>query len=187
MTLATTYRRQLHERALDQYGYVTTRDADELDVPAWAVRQIAARGGLTKRGHGVYRFDDVPVTGRDEFMEAVLAVGDGAHLVGDAVLALHGLADVNPARIRIGTPKRARRRLPRTIVVMPRHDQHDELTTYEGIPTTTVARAIRDARGAVMRDRLIAAAREAGARGLLRRREVDEVLTELGAGATGPT
>lgn len=51
----------------------------------------------------------MPVTGRDEFMEAVLAVGDGAHLVGDAVLALHGLADVNPARFRIGTPNRARR------------------------------------------------------------------------------
>lgn len=185
MTLAATYRRQLHERALDQYGYVTTRDAEELDVPAWAVRKIAARGGLTRRGHGVYRFDDVPATGHDEFMEAVLAEGDGAHLIGEAVLALHGLADVNPARIRIGTPKRARRRLPRTIEVVPRRDQPGDLTIYEGIPTTTLARAIRDARGVVMRDRLIAAAREAAARGLLRRREVDEVLAELGADATG--
>ena len=184
MALATTYRRQLHERALDQYGYVTTGDADDLDVPAWAVRQLAARGGLTRHGHGLYRFDDVPVTGRDEFMEAVLAVGDGAHLVGDAVLALHGLADVNPARIQIGTPKRARRTLPETIEVVPRHDRPDDLTTYEGIPTTTLARAIRDARGVVMRDRLIAAAREAAERGLLRRREVDEVLAELGPGAT---
>lgn len=184
MALATTYRRQLHERALDQYGYVTTRDADDLDIPDWAVRQLAARGGLTRCGYGVYRFDDVPVTGRDEFMEAVLAVGDGAHLVGDAVLALHGLADVNPARIRVGTPKRARRTLPETIKVVPRHDRPDDLTTYEGIPTTTLARAIRDARGVVMRDRLVAATHEAAERGLLRRREVDDVLTDLGPGAT---
>jgi len=187
MTLATTYRRQLHERAVDQYGYVTTRDAEELDVPDWAVRQIAARGGLTRRGHGVYRFDDVPVTGNDEFMEAVLAVGDGAHLVGDAVLALHGLADVNPARIRVGTPKRARRTLPRTIDVVPLRGEPDELTTYEGIPATTLACALRDARGRVMTDRLIAATREAAARGLLRRREANDVLTELGANATAVT
>lgn len=187
MTLATTYRRQLHERAVDQYGYVTTRDAEELDVPDWAIRQIAARGGLTKRGHGVYRFDDVPVTGHDEFMEAVLAVGDGAHLVGDAVLALHGLADVNPARIRVGTPRRARRTLPRTIEVIPLRSEPDELTTYEGIPATTLARALLDARGVVMRDRLIAAAREAAGRGLLGTREVTKVLTALGAPAVGAT
>jgi predicted transcriptional regulator of viral defense system len=185
MTLANTYRRQLHQRAVDQYGYVTTRDADELDVPPWAVRQIAARGGLTRRGHGVYRFDDVPVTGRDEFMEAVLAVGEGAHLVGDAVLALHGLADVNPTRIRVGTPKRARRRLPRTIELVPLHGEPDEVTTYEGIPATTLACALRDARGIVMRDRLIAAAREAAERGLLRRREANEVLTDLGGNPLG--
>ncbi len=45
--LAQTYRRRLHERALDQYGYVTTRDAAELGVPPVEVRKIAARGGLT--------------------------------------------------------------------------------------------------------------------------------------------
>ena len=185
MTLAPTYRRQLHERAVDQYGYVTTRDAEQLDVPDWAVRQIAARGGLTKRGHGVYRFDDVPVTGNDEFMEAVLAVGDGAHLVGDAVLALHGLADVNPARIRVGTPKRARRTLPQTIEVVPLRGEAEELTIYEGIPATTLACALLDARGVVMRDRLIEATREAAARGLLGRRDVNTVLTQLDAPASG--
>jgi predicted transcriptional regulator of viral defense system len=181
MTLATTYRRQLHERALEQYGYVTTRDAKHLGVPASAVRQIAARGGLTRRAQGVYRFDDVRTTGNDEFMEAVLAAGEGAHLVGDAVLALHGLADVNPPRIRVGTARRARRKVPRTIQVVRKQDRPEDVTVYEGIPATTLARAIRDARGVVMSERLVAAAKEAAARGLLRRREADEVLAELGA------
>jgi predicted transcriptional regulator of viral defense system len=180
MALATTYRRQLQERALEQYGYVTTRDAELLGVPAWAVRQIAGRGGLTRRGHGVYRFDDVPTTGNDEFMEAVLIAGEGAHLVGDAVLALHRLADVNPPRIRVGTAKRARMKVPQTIQVVQKHDQAEDLTVYEGIPATTLARAIRDARGGVMTERLVAAAKEAAARGLLRRKEADEVLAELG-------
>ena len=180
MPLAATYRRQLHEQALEQYGYITTRDAADLGVPVWALRQAAARGGLSHHGHGVYRFDDVPATDRDEFMEAVLRVGPGAHLVGEAVLALHRLADVNPRRITVGTPRRARVTLPNTIEVVHRIDAPDDLTAYEGIPATTVARAILDARATVMTDRLADAAREARDRGLLRRHEAERVLAELG-------
>lgn len=73
--------------------------------------------------------------------------------------------------------------MPATIEVVPRRDRPDDLTVFEGIPATTLARAIRDARGVVMRDRLIAAAREAADRGLLRRREADEVLAELDGAA----
>jgi predicted transcriptional regulator of viral defense system len=181
MALATTYRRQLHQQAVGQYGYITTRDAEQLGVPDWAVRQLAARGGLTRRGRGVYRFDDVPPTANDDFMEAVLAAGEGAHLVSDAVLALHGLADVNPTRIRVGTPRRARLKVPKTIEIVARRDQPEDLTAYEGIPATTVARAILDARGIVMNERLVAAAKDAADRGLLRRRETDKVLAALGA------
>jgi predicted transcriptional regulator of viral defense system len=181
MALATTYRRQLHARALEQYGYVTTRDAEELDVPQWAMRQIAERGGLTRVAQGVYRFDDVPVTSRDEYMEAVLVAGEGAHLVGEAVLALHDLALVNPRRIRVGTPRRVRMALPDTVEVVPARDRQEEITIYEGIPTTTIAKALLDCRGIVMDERLIAAAQEAARRGLLRRREADDVLAILGA------
>jgi predicted transcriptional regulator of viral defense system len=179
MPLATTYRRQLHEQALDQYGYVTTRDAEEIGVPDWALRQLAARGGLTRHGHGVYRFDDVPATDRDEFMEAVLEVGRDAYLVQDTVLALHRLADVNPRRLRVGTPHRVRVALPQAVEIVTRKDRPEDLTVYEGIPTTTVARALLDARGTVMTERLVDATEEARERGLLLRREADQVLGAL--------
>lgn len=81
--LANTYRRQLHQRALDQYGYITTRDAAELGIPPVEVRNIADRGGLTHVARGVFRFDDIPHTGREQFMEAVLRVGPEAFLTGD--------------------------------------------------------------------------------------------------------
>ena len=45
MALADTYRRRLRDRALDQYGYVTTRDAADVGVPAVELRKIAQRGG----------------------------------------------------------------------------------------------------------------------------------------------
>lgn len=177
--LADTYRRRLFEKALDQYGYVTTDDARELGVPAVELRKLAGRGGMQRVGHGVYRFDAVPRTARDEFMEAVLRVGRDAHLTGDAVLALHDLALVNPRRIRVGTRRRARPKVPATIEIVKDDVAEDEVTVYEGIPATTVARALRDCRGKVMTDRLLDAVTEAERRGLIRRGEAQDLRDEM--------
>lgn len=183
MVPAETYRRRLRERALDQYGYVTTRDAADAGVPAVELRKLAQRGGLDHVARGLYRFDDVPRTGRDEFMEAVLRTGPDAFLVDDAVLALHDLGLVNPRRIRVGTPKRTRASLPGSIEVVHRRLDPHELTVYEGVPSATVARALLDCRGLVMGERLVAAARDAARRGLLPRRDARRVLAELGVAA----
>ena len=120
MALAQTYRRKLLGRAQDQYGYVTTRDADELGIPPVELRKLAQRGGLQRVARGVYRFDEVPATGHDQLMEAVLTAGPGAYLTGDAVLALHDLGLVNPRKVRVRhqaphpyTSPRFRRRHPR--------------------------------------------------------------------------
>lgn len=166
--------------ALDQYGYVTTRDAAGLGVPAVELRKLAQRGGLEHVAYGLYRFEDIPRTGRDEYMEAVLRVGPGAYLTHDAVLALHDLGLLNARRIRVGTPKRARPHLPASIEIIQRRLDPAELTTIEGIPATTVRRALLDCRGLVMRDRLLDAANEAARRGLLRRGEADQVIAEIG-------
>lgn len=179
--LRNTYRRRLHERALEQYGYVTTRDAAEIGVPPVELRKLADRGGLTHVARGVFRFDDIPVTGREEYMEAVLRVGAEAYLTADAVLALHDLALVNPRRIRVGTPARVRADLPQTVEVVQQHVEPAHLTKYEGIPTTTIGQALLDARGLVMRERLVDAAEEAMRRGLLLKREGQRVLGELQA------
>ena len=77
--------------------------------------------------------------------------------------------------------KRQRPQLPESVVLIHRRLDPDELTVYEGIPSATVARALLDCRGLAMGERLINAAREAARRGLLRRSEADQVLTELGA------
>ena len=179
MTLADTNRRRLRYRALDQYGYVTTRDAGELGVPVVELRKVAHRGGLEHIAYGLYRFDDIPRTDRDQYMEAVLRVGIDAYLTHDAVLALHDLGLVNPRHLRVGTPKRARLQLPAYIEVIQRRLEAVDLTTYEGIPAATVARALLDSRGLVMRDRLVEAGHEAARQGLLRRSEAGRIVAEL--------
>lgn len=183
MALAETYRRRLYDRALDRYGYVTTQDAESIGVPPVELRKIAARGGLEHVAYGVYRFDDVPRTGRDQYMEAVLRVGPDAYLTQDAVLALHDLGLVNPRRIRVGTPRRARGQLPDHIEVIQERLDRADLTAYEGIPSATIGRALLDCRGIVMDERLVDAAREAARQGLLRKSEVARVFAVLGAAA----
>jgi len=178
--LVDTYRRRLAARASDQYGYVTTRDAAELEIPPIELPKLAATGGLTHVAYGLWRFDDQPRTGRDQFMEAVLRVGAGAYLSHDAVLAFHELAQVNPRRIRIGTPHRVRARMPNFVEVVREQIDPADLTVYEGVPSATVARALIDCRDMIMRDRLRDAVATAKRTGLLRTREVQRVLDAIG-------
>jgi predicted transcriptional regulator of viral defense system len=179
--LTETYRRRLHDRALDQYGYVTTRDAGDIGVPTVELRKLAARGGIEHIAYGIYRFEDVPRTAHDEYMEAVLRAGPDAFLTHDAVLAFHDLGLVNPRRIRVATPHRTRPKLPNTIDIMRRHLGPPELTIYEGVPSATVARALLDCIGLVMSDRLLDAAHEAATRGLLHRTEAERIVAQLEA------
>jgi predicted transcriptional regulator of viral defense system len=162
-----TYRQVLREWADDNYGYVTTRDAADLGVPAVELRKLAARGALRNVRRGLYRFEDARRTDRDAYAEAVARVGDGAYLTGDAVLGLLGLALVEPKRIKVGVPYRTRQKDPGYVDVIQRQLPADALTTYRGIRSTTVAQALRDSRGAVMPERLLEALDEAKRMGLV--------------------
>lgn len=175
LAMADTYRRRLREAALDQHGYVTTRLAEELGVPAIELRKLSARGGLTNVAYGLYRVDDIAQDHWGPYLEAVLRVGPDAYLTGDAVLAMHNLGLVNPARLRVGTPHRVRAMLPPHIEVVHAALAPSDLTTYEGVPSATVARALLDCRGTVMTDRLLEAADAAEREGLLRRKEAARV------------
>ncbi len=171
---------QLLEIAMDQHGFVATRDAVELGLPSSYLGKIKARGTVERVAHGLYRFPQVPVTEYAPFMEAVLWVGEDAVLSHDAVLSLHGLANANPSVIRVSTPRRVRKSDPPVAVKIIRRSVPDEdLTRYQGIPSTTVARALVDSRDLIMRSRLIEAAHEAHDEGFIRRSKFDQLLHEL--------
>lgn len=166
-----TYQRVLLDHALDHHGLITTSDAKQLDVPIVELSKLAGRGAIAHVAYGVYRHEDVPTTRLSEFAEAVARVGEGAYLTHDAVLAMQGLALVNPRSLKVATRRRVRRDLPAWIeLVGSRVD--DELTTYEGIACTTVVSALAGCIGTVPRDRLRGALEEARRRGLVRRRDV---------------
>ena len=161
--------------------YRLLRSLADLGIPAVELRKLAQRGGLRHVARGIYRFDEVPVTGHDQFMEAVLTVGPGAHLTHDAVLSLHDLGLVNPSKIRVGTDRRVRGQLPAFVDVVRVPAGTVDVTTYEGIPSATIERALLDCRGIVMGERLVEATKEAARRGLLVKKAERRVLDAVGA------
>jgi len=166
-----TYRERLKEVADDKYGFITTADLVDLEIPTVELRKLAARGKLRHIRRGVYRFPDTRPTERDDFAVALVSVGEDAYLMRDAVLALHNLALVNPTKIRVGTARRIRHVVPAFVEVKQQVLPERELEVFEGLRTTRVAKAILDCRDLVMTERLNDALGEALKLGLVTRKE----------------
>ena len=166
MATTTKYRDVVREIALDHYGYVTTREAAEAGVPAGELPKLAARGGLDNIAYGLYRVPDVRATEFDQFAEALLRVGEGAYLHGESILALFGLADVNPRHIKVAVPRRARPTLP-PYIELTQVTGDVRTVFYEGLESQPVADAILECHGRIESTRLLEAAKRARAEGLL--------------------
>ena len=148
------YRQDLWEIAATRNGVVTVVEAEDAGVPAVEVRKLAARGALRGYGQGVYTHRDVPTTPFTEPTIAVALAGEGAFLHCESVLDLLGLGRFNPPKVRVGTRRRVRRRLPEWMELENRPDVPDEdLAHYEGMLATTVRRALEDMRGRTPPDR----------------------------------
>lgn len=170
------YRHDLWEIAAEQHGVVTISDADEAGVPAVEVRKLAHRGALQAYGKGVYVHREVPTTELTQPAAAAALAGVGAFLQREAVLDLLGLGQFNPRRIRVATRRRVRRTLPEWVDLELRADVPDgDLTQYEGIPATTVRRALKDVRYRMPPERWRAVVDEARRHELIDERDVVEL------------
>jgi predicted transcriptional regulator of viral defense system len=166
------YRQDLWEIAASRNGAVTVAEAEDAGVPAVEVRKLAARGALRAFGQGVYTHRDVRVTPLTEPTIAVALAGEGAFLHRESVLDLLGLGQFNPPKVRVGTRRRVRRTLPEWMELENRPDVSDEdLTHYEGVPATTVRRALEDMRDRMPPERWRAVVDEALRRDLIGERD----------------
>ncbi|MDR2895790.1 MAG: hypothetical protein LBV30_03970 [Propionibacteriaceae bacterium] len=139
-------RDELWDVAVEQYGYVTALNAHELGIPVVELGKLAARGGLERVSHGLYRFPEWPVSGNDHLMEAVLWTRDPrAALSHETALAVYELANVNPDKTHVTIPKKRllrRNDTPPTLVVHYQNLTDEQISWWERIPTVTVATAI---------------------------------------------
>jgi predicted transcriptional regulator of viral defense system len=135
----------LHEHAVDQHGYITTRDAEELGVPAHRLHKMSSRGALEHVTRGVFRFPDIPAGPLDQYVAAALwpleVIGVLSHAT---ALDLHELCDINPSRIDVTVPPGFRTtRTPPAVVRLHREMlQESDVTWHEGVRIVSVYRAI---------------------------------------------
>jgi predicted transcriptional regulator of viral defense system len=135
----------LREYAVDQHGYVTTRDAEELGVPAHRLHKMEERGVVERVSRGVFRFPDVPAGPMDQYVAAVLwpleVIGVLSHAT---ALDLHELCDINPSRIDVTVPPgfRTSRTPPRVMRLHREPIPETDVTWHEGVRIVTVYRAI---------------------------------------------
>ena len=168
----------IYELAADNYGLITSAQAREIGITNNELVQYAKRGKIEHIGQGLYRLAHYIPTPYDSYAQAVAFIGSDAYLYGESVIAMHELAPTNPTYIHVATPKRVRKKLPAYMKVIQRIEE-DDTTVYEGIPSQSVANAIRSCRGRMMDDRLRDATFAARAKGYLTRAEEQELLEEL--------
>ena len=93
---------RLREVALDQYGFVTTAQAEEAGVSAPSLAMLVKRGRLERVVRSVYRVPQVPPASFDRFMLALLWTGcDEAALSHETALDAYDVCDVNPTSIHV--------------------------------------------------------------------------------------
>lgn len=159
--------------AVDQYGYVTATDARQLGAAVVELGKLSARGKLTRVAYGLYRFPEWPAGPRDHLMEAVLWTRDpDAALSHDTALDVYELSDINPGRIHVTVPHKAkplrRRQAPTAYVIHYQDLGPTQRGYWEQIPTVTVPTAIDQCIAAGVRPDLIRQAiTEARAQGLI--------------------
>ena len=127
---------------------------------------------------GVYRVIHHALMCYDVYAASVALVGSDIYLYEKSVLALCELVPTNSYRMFVATPRRVRRNLPDSIIVIQRADQSD-VGSIEGIPSQTVLAAIRSCKGVIMKDRLADATRRARELGYIRLAEEDDFLKEF--------
>ncbi len=175
----------LAEIANEQYGFLTPEDARERDIDPMNLVRMFQRGHLERRATGVYRLRLTPPSRFDAYMEAVLWPGRGMRgvLSHDTALDLYGLSDVSAAKIDLTLPQayRIRRAIPASYRVHHEDLASDDVTSFEGIPIVTPARAIRQVHAAHLGPALVGQAIDNGERdGRLARREANALRRELG-------
>ena len=158
--LSVTIRDDLWDVAVDQYGYVSDLNAEQLGIPMVELGKLAARGKLTRVWQGVYRFPEWPVSANDQLMEYVLWTRDPrAVLSHETALEVYELSDINPADVHITIPRREkklrRRQVPPALVIHYQDLTPEQIGWWEQIPTVTVPTAIDQCIDACVRPDLV--------------------------------
>jgi predicted transcriptional regulator of viral defense system len=169
----------LYDVAASQEGLFTTRQAASAGYspPLLAHHQKAGRIARVRRG--IYRLIHYPPGEHEELVTAWLWSDNQGVISHQTALSLHGLSDVLPTQIHLTLPLswRSRRfRVPNGIRLHFADVPPADKTWIDAVPLTSTPRTLNDcAVAGVSPDLLRQAAKQALARGLVTRSELEKV------------
>lgn len=97
-------RRQLHKVAFGQSGYFSAAQAKEVGYSYQAQKYHVDHGNWLRVDRGLFRLPEWPSGPADTYARWVLWSGGVGVISHDSALAVHGLSDVNPARVHLTVP-----------------------------------------------------------------------------------
>lgn len=138
---------QIADLAAGQHGVVTTADVAEAGIDTAALRALARTGAVVRLASGLYRVPLIDATRLTPFMEAVLWTRRSGVISHTSALAMRGLGDFSESHIDLTVPRHIRLRKSGPNYYRLWHEDltTDEIEAYEGVPVTTVMKAIKDA------------------------------------------
>lgn len=176
---------KLRDVALEQYGYVTTKQALEAGVTHASLSMMVKRGRLERECQGVYLVPQLPYTQFNQYMLAVLWTGaPEAVLSHETALDLYDVCDIDPAAIHVTVGRKRRISRKGNLGVTVHHQDLTERQTgwIEEIPAVTLEVAIEQCFETVPSYLLRQAIETGVKRGLLLAEEEDALLGKLNEG-----
>ena len=135
---------QLYQIAEDQAGYFSLSQARDIGLSRSQIYREIRRGKFERAAWGVYRFVQYPASRFEGIHIAVLSTGKKAVVGFETALYIYDLSDIIPDEIHLILPANSSRRRTGIRVHTMKLETAD-VTQYEGLPITTVARTISDA------------------------------------------
>ncbi|MEX2193989.1 MAG: type IV toxin-antitoxin system AbiEi family antitoxin domain-containing protein [Thermoleophilaceae bacterium] len=152
-------------------GVVTRSELMEAGLSAGQVKRRVRSGLLIPEFPGVYRVGHAAASTEAKYMAAVKACGEGAALSGLAAAHRMGLIKGRPPAPEVAAPARREIR-----GILTHESSRIERWTFDGIPTTTVARTLVDLAGRLTEEELTLACHRAQANYGTTPRQVEQVL-----------
>lgn len=162
----------LYEIAETQGGYFTTQQAQHAGFSGERLSNNVKNDNFLRVVHGVYRLKHFPASSHETLFIAWLRTGPHSVISHESALALFELSDVMPSETHVILPRTASRRR-KGLRLHTNQLSDDEISRYQGLPVTTVARTIADVAYAGLEETLIKQAIEEGLqRGLTSEKEL---------------
>ncbi|MEA2538779.1 MAG: hypothetical protein QOH35_145 [Acidobacteriaceae bacterium] len=168
-------------------GLLTSKQARKAGILDSVLVRLAQRGRLERTARGVYRISHYPQARFSQYREAILWAEssqgpENVALSHETALLVYGISDANPPAVHITVPKsaRLRRAQPKWIKIHRADLQPLDVTLYEGLPVTTIARTVTDILGASGRfDIARQAVAEARKEGYISKLEADRLKRQV--------